>query len=727
MNRLNINKKRMTSAGLAAALALTAVPGKAFAAEENTEKEEVVYINLAQDGSVNEINVVNIFDLKASGTITDYGNYESVRNMTSTDTVNQSGDTITIEAGNAGKLYYEGKLTNNQIPWNIGIHYYMDGTEYSGEEIAGMSGHLKMTMKITQSASDSKDFFENYALQASLTLDTDQCSNIEAPDATIANVGSDKQLTYTILPGKGADVEIEADVTDFEMESIAINGIPLNLNIEVDDEELMDQVTELLDAIEEIDDGTGELNDGVGELQNNVEDDLQSGVSELNSGAKDLQSGSGELKDGGTTLKSGAQTLSSGADELDSGMQSLNNGIAQVQAGLDALNAQSSNLTEGSAQMKAALVQLQTALNSVSASAEDLQKITAASASIKTGIDDLTAGAKTLEASANYEAYKAVMAQNGLDIDQLKAGNTAAIESLNSMLSQVQTIESMLTAMGIPQESIAPLEAQCTALATQITTLLNGNNAAIDGTEAYLNSLSAGAASLTDGAESLQTSYAQFDAAICELTNSMTNMLYQMTQLKDAVNALVAAYGDLDDGLNAYTDGVAKVVAGYSQVSDGAGTLAGGTASLKEGSSSLYSGTKDLLNGIVQLYDATGTLTDGTGELDEGVAELIAGIAELSDGSSKLKDGTGELRDETSDIDTEIEDKIDEMLETITGSGADTVSFVSDQNTNIDMVQFVITTEAISTQEVEDSAVTEEKSMNTWEKLLNLFGLYDEE
>lgn len=91
-----------------------------------------------------------------------------------------------------------------------------------------------------------------------------------APDATIANVGSDKQLTYTILPGKGADIEITAEVSEFEMDGIAINGIPLNLNIEVDDEELMEQVTERQDAISQLDDGAAELQDGVSDLKDDA-------------------------------------------------------------------------------------------------------------------------------------------------------------------------------------------------------------------------------------------------------------------------------------------------------------------------------------------------------------------------------------------------------------------------------------------------------------------------
>lgn len=42
-----------------------------------------------------------------------------------------------------------------------------------------------------------------------------KCQNIEADQATIANVGSNKRLSYIILPGEGANLEITADVTDY--------------------------------------------------------------------------------------------------------------------------------------------------------------------------------------------------------------------------------------------------------------------------------------------------------------------------------------------------------------------------------------------------------------------------------------------------------------------------------------------------------------------------------
>lgn len=53
--------KRIIATLLAALLMVSIMPLSAFAEEENTPKEEVVYINLNADGSVKEINVVKHF------------------------------------------------------------------------------------------------------------------------------------------------------------------------------------------------------------------------------------------------------------------------------------------------------------------------------------------------------------------------------------------------------------------------------------------------------------------------------------------------------------------------------------------------------------------------------------------------------------------------------------------------------------------------------------------
>lgn len=719
MNHFNL--KRAISVFLVSALLVSALPVSVSAVEANTDKEEVVYVNLDNDGAVREINVVNIFGGNTEGVIVDYGKYLDVRNMTTTDTIDFSGDAIKIHSS-AEKLYYEGKLESTLMPWDIQIRYFLDGREYSAEEIAGKSGEIKITVRITQNQKYRGDFYDNYALQASLSFDTDQCKNIVAPDATVANVGSKKQLTYTILPGKGADIEITAEVSEFEMDGISINGIPLNLNIEVDDEELMEQVTELLDAISQLDDGAAELHDGVFDLQDGAQSDLKSGVNDLQDGAGQLHDGAADLKDGGSTLQDGAADLQNGVNALDEGIHSLNSGIGQMQEALNTLNRQSPELVNGSASFQAALTQLQEALNGAALTTEDLSALTDASSAMKAGINDLVNGITALQNHVNFDAYKDVMAQNGLDIDGLQQKNESAINGLEGLIMSLSTQIEDLKKAGVDTSEI---EAQVSQL-SDIISLLAANNASIGGTESYLQTVSSNLSSLLQGATALQENYGTFDGKIEELVNKIGGLAYQMSELSSAINTLVSEYGKLDQGIKDYTEAVARIVAGYSQITDGASRLVAGSSALKTGSESLYSGTGELLSGIVEIYDGTGTLKDGTGTLDDGVAELLSGIAQLYDGAGELKDGTSAMREETAGMDTEITDKIDELIETVTGGDFEVASFVSDKNTNVQSVQFVIKADGVQTEEV--SEVTEEmpKKLTVWQKFLNLFGLYRE-
>ena len=256
-----------------------------------------------------------------------------------------------------------------------------------------------------------------------------------------------------------------------------------------------------------------------------------------------------------------------------------------------------------------------------------------------------------------------------------------------------------------------------------LVTLLEGNNAAIDGTKVYFDTVYGEMGNLVDGANELQSKYAEFDAAIGQIAELLKKMLPQVEELKEGINTLTEQYDLLDKGIQDYTDGVGKILEGYTQLTDGASDLVDGSKQLCDGSGDLYDGTKDLLEGIVEFYNATGTLKDGTGELNEGVADLLAGIITLNDGAVELKDGTGEMREKTDGMDSKITDKIDEMIESISGGDKEVRSFVSEENTNVESVQFVIKTDPIEKPEVEQQAVVAEENLNFWQKLLRLFGV----
>ena len=665
-----MNRKKLTAGTLAVVMITgsTLLPAVNVSAAENTSsKEEVIYIITDASGAVDSVNAVNIF---GKGSVTDYGDYSSVKMLNTTDDITLDGNKVTFTT-DSDKAYYQGTMEDAQVPWTITFTYTLDGKTITPDDLAGKSGALKIHISIQKNNKCTSDFYDSYALQAALTLDTEKCENITADGATLANVGSDKQISYTVLPGKGLGADITADVTDFEMDAVSINAIKLNLNLDIDDEELMDKVTDIMDAAKDMHDGASALSDGAD-----------------------------ALTEGGSSLSDGAASLQSGAASLDSGLQSLNGGVTSMQSALNTLNAQSSNLTGGSAQMSEALKTIQSELSNVSVSTEQLSQLTASSAAIKQGISDAYDGALALQTSLSYDAYKATMSANGLDIDTLQAGNTEAIATLST---QIQDLSASLAQLkSIPDyesnptyaAQVAQLESQIASL-TNIVTLLTGNNAAIDGTSQYLTATSSGVSELVTGLETLKTNYEAFDAAIVSLTDTLSNLAVNVSSLKTAIDTLVTNYETLDSGTNAYTNGVASIVAAYSQIVDGTGTLANGSKTLADGSLTLKQGTKELYDGLVS----------------------------LDNGAGELSDGTKEFYEQTDGMDTKIQDTLDEMIDSISGGDSEPVSFTSDKNTNVTAVQFVIKTAAIEKEEEAVQTETETKKLNFWEKLLNLFGL----
>ena len=487
----------------------------AFAAA-STAKEEVIYANLTASGEVTGVYAVNSFAVQAGDTVTDHGSYTAVRNMTTNDAVSQSGDTVTVNVTEDGKLYYEGTMdAATALPWVVKLTYTLDGQEISPDELGGKSGALAIRLQVSRDPDCTGDFFDKYALQVTMSLDTDLARNIEAPGATVANVGGKKQLSYILLPGADSDVTVNADVTDFVMDAVSLNGVRLNLNLDLGDVDL-----------------TGMLD----QLQN-------------------------------------------GSVQLDDGANALADGIAQVQAGIDTLNGNSGALTGGSAQVRAALTQMQTALNGISASTDELNTLLDASTQIKNGIAQLDEGAAQLEQQVSFDAYKAILKENGLDLDVVKDGNAKAIAQLEQLSKLMPQLKDVIL-------------------------LLQGSTANIDAMQTYLDTVNGGIAQLHEGSSTLNSSYGEFDAGVQQLAGVLTGMLGNLSVLTDGVNQLASQYAQLDDGLNAYTGGVAQLKAGVAQLAEGAAQLTGGTGELRDNVSGIDMG--DELDSLLASLSGSG-------------------------------------------------------------------------------------------------------------------------
>ena len=593
--------QKFTAAAMAVLLlGFTVVP--AFAETAPSAKEEVIYAMADASGKVTDAEAVNIF---AGGDIVDYGDYSAVKPLNTNDTITQNGDQIAFSS-TADKVYYQGTMKNAALPWNISIRYYLDGKEYAPQDVAGKSGALEIRFSVTKNESCGGSFYDDYALQASFTLDTERCQNIVSNGATVANVGSDKQLTYTILPGKGIDTVITADVTDFEMDAAAINGVRLNLDVDVDDTDLMDKVDELVSAIGDLDDGAWELHDGTEELYDATKT-LNSKVGDLHSGVGDLTAGAGDLYTGLTDITAQNQQ----ADQLYLGYvksQADSIYLAYVTTQADALYAQ------------------------VAAQAVREQLI-------QSGYSE-----------AQADAYL-----------QTADGQTLVAQTVSNMTEEQKA--------QILNAAVAKLtdEQKKQILQGAVASLTEEQKAEIR--EAYIQQMMA-----SDDVTS------QINAAVATVSAAK-----QVSELKGQLDS----YGVFYQGLVAYTNAVSSAAAGAK--------------SLKLNMDTLYSNTGKLKLSVGELSDVVGELYDGTGELTDGTTEFV---------------------DKTSDMDTQISDEIDSMTASLSGGDGDAESFVSEKNTNVNTVQFVIKTAAIEKAETTTDNTVESAPLTFWQKLLRLVGLY---
>ena len=89
------NYNKIVAVAMAGAICgSSAFTSVSLAATKSSEKEEVIYANLSTSGEIEKIYAVNIFKDKD---IVDYGNYDEVKNMTSSDEIKYSNGKITID------------------------------------------------------------------------------------------------------------------------------------------------------------------------------------------------------------------------------------------------------------------------------------------------------------------------------------------------------------------------------------------------------------------------------------------------------------------------------------------------------------------------------------------------------------------------------------------------------------------------------------------------------
>lgn len=271
--------------------------------------EEVIYARLDASGDPQDAYAVVALTLTEDGTATHYGRYTAVSNLTDTSPIDYRSGIVTLEA-DAGRYYYQGTLRSAKMPWNIEISYTLNGSEIDPDELGGRSGELGVNINTSVNSGFDPYFTENYMLQISVTLDASLCENISTRNGTVASAGSDKTITFVVLPGGEGDVGFTADVTDFEMGGFTIAAVPYSMDSMMDMSEL-DGITSGIDQL------TGAITQ------------LTSGASAINDGAGALSENSATLTDASDQIESALRQIADGLQGYD--LSSMTEGLDQLQ------------------------------------------------------------------------------------------------------------------------------------------------------------------------------------------------------------------------------------------------------------------------------------------------------------------------------------------------------------------------------------------------------------
>ena len=641
------------------------------------DKDEVVYARLSVDGEVKSVHVVNHFTLDGGGSFTDFGNYSSAVNLTDLYPISIADGEVLLET-DSEDFFYQGNLADCNLPWIYSIEYILDGTDILPDDLAGCSGELEIRIASTKNREIDDVFYDNYMQQITVTLNIYSCKNIAANGATAANLGKNRMLVFTVMPGSDAEIKINAEVTDFEMAGIEIAAMPFSMDFELPDiDGMLADFDKLSEGIAELDVGAGELKEGAGAL---------------NDGTEELKAGSRDIHDGLSELGDGVKKLEEGASELNDGARGLMNGSADFGGGLLQLDKNSAQLTEASGQIRDALAQIADSLQTAAISSKDsaladLAALPAGLGRLADGLNQILDGMDKLKDGYGkaYEALdEAISGISDYELDEVKVMSLFAKADGDERILLVHLIESYIAAMTVKgtYEYAKP-----------------AFEAVVTGLETLSDSVSVISEALSDIA-------GQIDGALD--TGDTPEQLQQLIQLIDGISQIAEKYADFHSGLLAYAKGVSDLAEGYGSLDFGIETFGGGVSEMYEGIGELYSGVGDLI--------------DGYGEFDAGISDLSDGTAKMHEGLIEFHSGTTQLADETADMPKLVQDEIDSMLSKYMGKDFEVVSFASGKNKNISFVQFVFMTTGIEKPKTETAPQTNTKQPDFWDRLIGLFG-----
>ena len=615
------------------------------------EKDESVYVKADAAGTPTEKTVeVVLKKIEGSDPIEDRSNLREIKNTEGNEEYTEAGEGRYLWQNNGEDIHYKGK-SDQALPVNVRITYYLEGQEVSAEKIAGKTGKVKIRFDYENSTDVP------FMVLSAAMLPADVFSDVEVTNGKLMDLGDQKAVIGFAFPGlmdtlKFVDyepteeielpeyVEIEARAEDFALDFTA-SVVSTGLFEDLEDKDLEDldklpeDMDELTDASTEIRDAAQELADGGSEFGDYLSQYFD-GLSQLSEGTDSLDQGLTLLSQNISKISEGSKGLQSGLDQIDQSLAKVDLSALsspESKKASEAAQAALESIGENSAALKEKLTAVGTNLETVQTFVEDVNAYIGQVQDLQKAIEELPAPDL---AAADYENGWTERL-NDEAASQAKEKAQEAADDVRDSIIEIVEGSSFPDDLGLTEEQKAQI-------ITQIVESIDENKVTVNEEDIEI-SLDAAFGEIRDGiqkeAEGQRNTLRDVSLKIAEpsvpdLEALSPEKMEEITQIIGNMEQSLAVIGAYAEGMSQTASGLTELSSALTQLKAGVSQLSGGSAQLTKGLGLFEKALEAASEGSAQLSSAMKTVSSAGGELGSAYWQLVDGMNEFADGIAEF-------------------------------------------------------------------------------------------
>lgn len=465
---------RFGSCVLSALLALSSVPVSAVDNGVSPVYDEAYYAMTDYYGNLTEGSVVKSYLTNGYSTLTDYGQYDEVLNLTDGTVPSSAGGmtTFRFDAGTApSHFYFEGKTTRpfEALPWTLAVSYKLNGVPTRAEELAGKTGVVEINLDAIPNPDAIEYARNNYTLEAMAIFNQDDILSLEAPGAQVQLIGNLRAVLFIGLPGEECHYTIRVGSEDFSFGGLTFMLVPATLSQLEEIAKLSERKDDLEDNYNKLSGSLDSLLDALYSMTGSLNASA-SGLDKLNEARGIFSGGKSVLYDGTDALREDLSNLSELLDPVEGQIETLSRTISDSKSVLNSMSNTSSDLRDELEDLEDALDRLE----STGDLRDVLSKLSGSLVSLRNalGVTGSTVKKDTTEAIDNVQGV------GSKTIEQLKAAHSAYASDRQTYYTLVlkkqgleETQAASLSKVAAGAMAAGSVDAATTALKGQLTQL----------------------------------------------------------------------------------------------------------------------------------------------------------------------------------------------------------------------------------------------------------------